>query len=420
MKHYLKQLFKTPMFLVMLLISIFYGLPALGMDAELDRYSVVTAIGIDVADESDENRYEVSLLAFVPVAEQSFAETYKVISSSGRSVSEAMDLAGLNIGREIGLSHVKTVVLNSELLQQDVSEFLDYLSRSKHLAESTKLIATDVSAKEFLSAVQKLDSESSIKISELINYNNDYIYSADSSFELFFKGYFGPTKVSLIPFLTLEQGSVPTVIDSSGSGGSAKENEGEGKSQGQQISSNPEQKILNNGDTILFKNGKYVTQLSGLDMKKINLLQGNFKTGSIEVENFTGEIFKNANLIFEILNQNVKTKVVFENGIPVVLIDIKLTLMLSEIESKEGMIEENAEFYVVTDEVTNAVEQVVRERSAQALQIMRDNQADIPNFYTIMHNSDKKQFENFLSSLEERDNYLSHTIFKVGVSIFTK
>ena len=134
MKDMLKTALKTPMFLILLVILSVYGFSALGKPAEINTYAVVTSIGIDKIDEGDLN-YEISLLTFIPIAEQSFTETYKVVSSKGRSVSEAMDFAGLHIGRQVGLSHVKLVVLNKELIDDDISNYLDYLSRSKNMAQ---------------------------------------------------------------------------------------------------------------------------------------------------------------------------------------------------------------------------------------------------------------------------------------------
>lgn len=420
MKHFVVNLFKTPMFLVFALITLIYAMPALGKQAELSRYAVVTAIGIDSVDEENsENKFEVSLLTFIPIAEQTFTETYKVISSQGRSVSEAMDLAGLHIGREIGLSHVKSVIMNTELLKEDVSKFLDYLSRSKNMAASTKLMATDSKAKDFLNAVQKLDSESSIKISEVINFNSDYIYSSDSSFETFFKGMFGPTKVSLVPFLSINdtEGGISVASGGEQSGGQESSN---GGGQNSSTTSGQNEEIVNSGDTLIFKDGKVKTMLTGLDMKKINLIRGDYTTGSIEIKDYTDEIFDHAKLIFEIFGKSIQYKVKYENGIPIFYINTQMTLALSEVENEKGMVERNVEFFVIDQKCVNALENKIRRSIADALEIMRDNQTDIVDFYTFMNNSDKKAFNNFLDSLEDRDDYLNKIVFKIGVDILSK
>lgn len=413
MKLFFKNLIKTPMVIVFLFVVSFYGLKALGIPAEVNKYAIVTAVGIDEVDEDDDgNKFEISLLAFIPIAQQSFTETYKVVSSKGRSISEAIDIAGLHIGRQIGLSHVKLVVVNEKLLNDDVTKSLDYLSRSKHMTSSTKLIATDSTAKEFLKAAEKLDGQSSIKVSELVSFNDEYIYASDSTFETFFKGLFGPTRVSIMPYLTLYK-EAESGVEVEKIGGSESDSE-------TAVEEGGSKQIVNNGDTIILKNGQKKLLLDSKDLKKINLVQGSFNTGSIEIYNFSDSVFKNANMTYEIYNKRIKNKVVFQNGIPVFNIDLTLTLTLSEVENENGMVEENVEFFVITESATKAIEKKVRESIADGLKIMRDNQLDLVNFYTTIYNTDKNSFKKFLKSLKNEDDYLNNVVFKVSVKIYTK
>lgn len=414
MKDMIKVALKTPMFLAFLVVLCAYGFSALGKPAEINTYAVVTSIGIDKIDEEDLN-YEISLLTFIPIAEQSFTETYKVVSSKGRSVSEAMDFAGLHIGRQVGLSHVKLVVLNKDLIEDDISNYLDYLSRSKNMSSSTRIVVSDSSAKDFLNTAQELDSESSIKVSELINFNSEYIYASNSSFETFFKGKFGPTKVSLVPFLKLENESDDGISVFAENDSQAGEDNGSGAKTAKEKNT-----IINNGDTIIFKDGKKKTIIDGRQAKAINLIRGDFKTGSIEIKDFSNKDFEHVNLIFEIYNKEIKYKVVFENGVPIFCINMDLTLSLSEIQNPNGIIEKNVEFFVVSQDETDAVAKKVNTSMAEALQIMRDNQVDIINFYTYMNNSNKKQFNKFLKSLDDKDNYLSNIVFKSSVKVYSK
>lgn len=406
---FLKGLKKVPMFWVFVAICLMYGINALGMPAEIDRYAIVTAVGIDMVQE-DENQYEISLLTFIPIAEQGFAETYKVVSSKGRSISEAIDFAGLHLGREVGLSHVKTVVLNREILDENLSKILDYLSRSEHLVSSTKLVSTDASAKEFLQAAQSLDSGSAIKISELINFNDEYIYSTDSSFESFFKGYFGPTRVSVMPFLSLKtsQSEGLTAVGDQGEGSSGQSSGGQSK------------EIVNNGDAIIFKDGKRRVEVDGIDMKKLNLVHGNFNIGSIVLENYNDEHFTDATLTFEIVEKVMRYRVDYQNGIPVVGLSSRLTVSLSEAENQDGMIAKNIEFVSVDGQMIEAIKQKVKSLMGEAIALMRENQVDVCDFYTTLYNHDKSEFERFLKLLDDKDDYLNNLVFKVSVDVFVK
>lgn len=408
MKKYLSRLFKTPMLLVFLIICLIFAIPAVGQTAEINRYSIATVLSIDFDDETDE--VLLSLLTFTPVAEQTFTENYKVVSSKGRSVSEALDFAGLNIGREIGLSHTKLVVLNKGLLDKDVSLYLDYLARNKFLGSETRLVVAESSTKEVLEAVQKLDSESSIKLSEVLSFNEDYIYASEASFQSFFKGMFGPTKVSLVPMISLSD-----------------ENEGlavSGEATGNEDSNTDLKEVVkeieNKGKTAVFKDGKLNTILEGLDIKKINLINGNFSTGSVVLEHFSDENFDDAKLTFEILDKDIRSKVIFQNNVPIILMNGNCTVSLSEVQTKDGVVKKNVEFTGISNSVKNALEIKFKELISQGIEIMRDHKIDVIDFYTMMSNSNHKAFEKFLSTLEDQDDYLNSIVFKIGANIFTR
>ena len=408
MKKYLLQLFKTPMLLVFLIICLIFAIPAVGQTAEINRYSIATVLGIDFDDETDE--VLVSLLTFTPVAEQTFTENYKVVTAKGRSVSEALDFAGLNIGREIGLSHTKLVVLNKGLLDKDVSLYLDYLARNKFLGSETRLVVAESSTKDVLEAVQKLDSESSIKLSEVLSFNEDYIYASEASFQSFFKGMFGPTKVSLVPMISLrgeDEGLAVSGEATSSEDSNTDPNEGT-------------KEIENNGKTVVFKDGKLNTILEGLDIKKINLINGNFSTGSVVLEHFSDENFDDAKLTFEILDKDIRSKVIFQNNIPIILMNGNCTVSLSEVQTKDGVVKKNVEFTGISDSVKNALEIKFKELISQGIEIMRDHKIDVIDFYTLMSNSNHKAFEKFLSTLEDKDDYLNSIVFKIGANIFTR
>lgn len=408
MKKYLSRLFKTPMLLVFLIICLIFAIPAVGQTAEINRYSIATVLSIDFDDETDE--VLLSLLTFTPVAEQTFTENYKVVSSKGRSVSEALDFAGLNIGREIGLSHTKLVVLNKGLLDKDVSLYLDYLARNKFLGSETRLVVAESSTKEVLEAVQKLDSESSIKLSEVLSFNEDYIYASEASFQSFFKGMFGPTKVSLVPMISLrgEDEGLAVSGEATGSEDSNTDpNEGT-------------KEIENNGKTVVFKDGKLNTILEGLDIKKINLINGNFSTGSVVLEHFSDENFDDAKLTFEILDKDIRSKVIFQNNVPIIMMNGNCTVSLSEVQTKDGVVKKNVEFTGISNSVKNALEIKFKELISQGIEIMRDHKIDVIDFYTMMSNSNHKAFEKFLSTLEDKDDYLNSIVFKIGANIFTR
>ncbi len=180
------------------------------------------------------------------------------------------------------------------------------------------------------------------------------------------------------------------------------------------------EEIKNLGDTAVFKDGKIKTYLTGKDMKKVNIVKGSFKTGSINIKNFSNEQFDNCNLTFEIFSKDMKYHVVFQNGVPVVTLDLKITLKLSEVEDKNGIFQENVELYVLTEDIEEAIIKKVKTVMRDGIEIMRENQVDLADFYTFINNRNKKQFDEFLDRLDDRDNYLSHMVFKANIHIIAR
>ena len=121
--------------------------------------------------------------------------------------------------------------------------------------------------------------------------------------------------------------------------------------------------------------------------------------------------------IDEIFGKRQKNIVSYENGTPVLTIDLNLTLRLSEVENKGGMVKENVEFYVISDKALKALETKLKQNMAKGLEFMRDNQVDVADFYTFLHNNNKKAFHKFLDNLEDKEDYLNHIVFKLGVKV---
>lgn len=412
---FIKNTLKYPMFIVFLFIVIFYGSASLGKDAESDTYAIVTAIGLD---KSGSDEIELSLLTFIPIVAQDFKEKYEVIKASGQSISEAMDYAGLYIGREVGLSHVKTIVLNESYFDEDASVEMDYLVRNKSLALSTSVICTDAKASDFLQAIKTLDSSSSIKVDTLIEFNNSYIFSKESTLESFYKGLYSPSKASYISFISLvgeddEGVGITASTSNAGLGDSMASGESSGGSQDEN------KKILNKGETFLCKKGKKVAKLSSEEMRNLNFFDSSFKHGSIVIEDFSDELFKNARLTFELYDSQRNIRAGFENGIPIIYLDLKLYVKLSEVKEKDLEIKENVDFKNISKKAINTLEFKVKDLISEGVNILREYKADTIEIYRILNNTDHKAMKKFMDSLEDKEDYLNHVIFKVSPQIFS-
>jgi len=118
MKKRIKNAFKNPMLIVLALIIIIFTPQAIYSPGQNRDVGVVVGIGVDKKDDE----FEISLLTFIPTAQQSFEQMNSVISGKGETIAKALYNAQIAMGRKVGLSHAKTTIVNQELMQNDVAQ----------------------------------------------------------------------------------------------------------------------------------------------------------------------------------------------------------------------------------------------------------------------------------------------------------
>ena len=132
------------------------------------RSAIVTAVGVDQKDD----KIEVSILTLSQQSQGDNKEQNKMISATGERVSDALGLIELRLGRKIQMGHVKFVLLSEKLAQNDISNMIDCFIRTSKISNSVTLVICKDSAKQLLSAANKLTENSSYNLSEIIS--NDY------------------------------------------------------------------------------------------------------------------------------------------------------------------------------------------------------------------------------------------------------
>lgn len=404
-KRSIKKFFKVPMLWVLLVIAICFGSVSFAKSAEINTYAIVTALGIDQADDM----IELSLLTFVPIVEQNFKDSYKIITAKGKTINEALNYASVHVGRRIGLSHIKTLVVNADIFKSGAAKTLDFLARSKELSLSTSLICTDKKALDFLEVVQQLDNSGALKIENVVNFNKKYVAADESTIESFFKGVNSKSKASIVSFMTLDENEGLDISGQSGGGDS---------SSSQSSSNSPGKMIKNSGDCILCKDGKLVKYVASEDVEKINYLRGGFEQGQLVLENCVSDMFKDTTLTFKIYNNSIMKEARFVNGIPLIYLDVKLNVKLVEVNSNKANYD--IEFDDLPVEIIKDIRCKVKEMITDGLAILRETKCDIIGVYEFLNNNNYGEFKRFLNKLDDKDDYLSKVLFKVSPNIYAK
>lgn len=425
MKGQIKNFIKNPMLIVFVIILIFFTPQAIYSPGQNRERGVVVAIGVD----RQQDEFEISLLTFIPTVQQSYKEMSSVISGKGNTIAKALYNAQIAMGREIGLAHAKTTIVNEELLQDDVAEYIDYLSRVASLPENTVFVCTDTSAKELLQASFTLESTVGLQLEQVIGYNAENLYVTDTSLEAFYKGYYGRQKSSLIGFLTTSNKhneDMTTTGTNEQSGSNQVENGGEmGQNNGSQESktssvggeeSKGQKNILNKGEAVLLKRGKLAEKLSIDQLNGINLLNGKSLNQIITINDVEIGGFKHK-LSYRIKHKKLNKISYFENGSPVFNSMLVLGLELVEAEGEHEHIKLNTEFSRINEQMHQKLDAVIKQQFTDAIKVLRENKADVIGISDKFYKEHRKEYNKFIEKIGEEDNFINFVNFKINLVI---
>ena len=420
MKKLIKSYIKNPMLFVFLIILIFFTPMAIYSPGENKIKGVVTAIGIDKANEE----YEVSLLTFIPTANQSYKQKNTVVSGKGVSVTQAVYNAQLAMGRSVGLAHAKTTIVSEDILKdEDVSQVVDHISRISSLPENTVFISTNGKAKELLESTTTLETELGLKLEQLIGFNSLNLYSIDTSLEAFYRGYYSDTHSSIIGELNLadentsqnEQNSSNSQQDSGG--GQEQSGEGSASSSGGMAQQGQSKKAISNqGGAVVLKNGEMVAKLNSSQLNALNLINSKSINQIINIENvpLSGE---NRNLAYRVRNKRVLKSTKFENGYPVYAVQVSLGLQLSEVDGNHIDLHENTEMSKMTQDIRDKLNFKLKSDFTDALKVLVENKTDMIDITQEFFRNDRKGFQKFIKGINSVDEFIEHVNFKVAIIV---
>lgn len=427
MKKFINHIIERPIFVVFCLILVIILPSALFREPDSSRRLIVTALAIDKVDDG----IEVSALSFIPVSSTTYQENYKVFSAKGNSIAEAISKVGLYVGKTVALTHTAVVIINQNLADDGVIKNLDNLTRNNGISNKTALLCTEQSAKQLLQKLNELDSTSDLSVRDLVAFNTNNIYSKTSNIGSFYRGYFSPSKVSMIGYLKLaeEEGVLPNDSESNSSSGSSQKTDGSqgasgsqgaGGSQGGEASQSSQaqtnSKILNDGSACVFKDGKFITILSPEQLYQYNWINSSSYKNTFQLFDVTDDVFKNANLTYIIQDKKEKAHVTMKNGRPVYNNYLLLSMELKEVE-QDNLKKNELLLYknYFSEKIKILAENKVRNDFSKILNFSRELKIDIFGIYDKFDAQHEKEFNNFLKKIEDRENYLNYVDINIYV-----
>ena len=401
--------------------------------AETDKVSVVTSVGIDRVKEG----VEVSANVIVPNSGGSGGAggtdgTVKTVTAIGNNISTAFSNLTLIIGKTPGLAHCDAIILNKNLFETSVLEYLDFFIRTNNLTSNATLIVAENTAREIVETTASQKGLRAVSLSDVLLLNNEYALTKKANIDAFYLEHFSPSACSVLPLLTvgdsnkenvevgnkgaekIKSNTVPTKTEneSLGSSGSG----GNGEKLGQSGNGSPTKIIKNEGKGVVVKNGKIIKVVSGAEMSGINLVSKNTKKGHLQIKNITAKQFENADLSFKIFNKKTKVNGYFLNGVPVFNYNLDLVLKLEEVNSENFKVDmlKTTENYV-EGTIKNEIAKKVNFDLAAIINTAKQNKVDILGVHDYFYKMFNKQWLNFVDSLPDKTDYLNYVIFTVDL-----
>lgn len=408
MKKIFSFIIKNPIILILLIILIVYFPVGLTTQPEGLIRQQVSTIGIDVSEEG----VEVSVLSYVSNQTDKYAKKYLLTSTTAPNIPFAITKIGSITGRIVSLTHTSVVVISEDIAKLGAQNYLDFFYRNENISDDTYLLCVKGKAKDLLFFEKERVNSTGFGLEEVSVFNAKHIYFTDNNLESFFKGYFSPINCSTIPIVEMTDN--PQNEQLSSSGGGEQEESAEQKSQS---SSSTKKRISKINKLGIFKNGKLEKELADELVFAYNLINPSTKNIYLGIENFSDNLFENAEIIFNIEFNKLKIKTFFENGKPVIHYSLYTGLTVDSIIAntlKKEYYKNNTNF--LSEKLKNQIELKYKNKFKNLITELQIQQADILGIYSHFLDNNYLEFTNWFNNLENQKDFLNEIEYRLTVN----
>lgn len=409
MKKILKFLINRPIFVLLIITTLIFVPPLVVMQAQSQRKLIIRTLGIDLVD----NEVEVTAVCYQPSNSQTFNENYTLISAKDKNLTTALDKVGDYAGKQVGLAHLSEIVVSNEFAENNLLGRLNYLIRTYPTNNSTNIINTNVSAKEFLQETLKTEGRKVGQESGIVEHNNEFVVGNYSNIEQLVASGYKPSKTMLIDILRIADEG----LDLSGEG----ETGGTGGGEGDSGVSSPDEKskskfLESDGSVAVVWKGNKVGELSREEILALNWINEKTEWTKLELDNFTDENINNAKVVLNVNDKAVKFDTSFEDGKPVVVANVDMKATIFEVvqeEQTEKMYFSKNMFF--TKSLKNAIANKINDMFNSAYKRAQSLNADIFNFYELFNKQQTQEFKNYLQTIDNEEEYIKNIEVKLNI-----
>ncbi len=395
--------------IIVLIISFQYT----NQPAQSQTQAIATALAVE---QVDNNMIEVSAVILTPIPASTSKR--KAYTATGVDITSAINNISLQVGKQIGFGQCDIMAVGDKLCETNALKALDYLTRTKRVGRNAVLINFSGKTEDFANCVVQINDSLSLKVSEIINFNREYITATETNIESFFRGYYGDLGISTMPKINISETETNNAIPIKVEEASSSQSEVSGSGGSSSGDGSKELYFTNDGTTSIFRDGKKFIEIPPEDVKYINLMQPETVLGTFILENVNSDLFNDARVVIDLTNKEMKYELSFENGKPKIKYDIQLYIMIDEIieaEKTENLL--HTENWFVDDSVVTGLTNKVKENLSSVVTKLKDQNMDIIDIYDKFYKFKHKKFTAFLNTLENEKEFLKDVIFDYKITI---
>ncbi len=131
---------------------------------QIEKTAIISALGIDM----ENGRLSVTAQIILPQATDTSENAKAVVTGTGETIGSAITSIGSDTGWYPKLSFCKVLIINQNIIDEKLTEVINYLLYSTKIYDSVLICASKQSAKDVLSATSPLDILSSYSIEKIM------------------------------------------------------------------------------------------------------------------------------------------------------------------------------------------------------------------------------------------------------------
>ena len=352
---------------------------------QIEKTAIVSAIGVD----EENGELVITAQVILPQASDTSENAKAVVSGTGATIGSAIDNIGSDTGWYPKLSFCKIIIVNQAILDERISEVINYLLYSTKIYDSVLLCASKQSAKDVLTATSPLDILSAYSLEKIFLKNpgkaSNVFYTRAKDLA---ENMTSLSKTGMIPLID---------IDNNDNIGKVEPTEKPPEESLKDI-------IFKSYETLLFNEGKISGQLNKTQTQTYNFLYKDVQ------ESYYAVSYENTDALLRINDSKRKVKITCDNQNIYLSLNLELKATLVEIK-ENGKIILLPTPKILPKELTDNASLQLKNSIISLFDKMKDAKSDIFFIRESLYEKHPVKYKNL------SQNYLERIKFSVNASV---